>query len=101
MQNYFRCGGEFITCAHSSYHTKNVDCRFFTGIYGYEYGHRWAAYCSTRRQILYMQVCLRFLWGYGLATRYVERIANHHIRMASLCICSLSGIGAIVLYWMN
>jgi len=40
------------------------------------------------------------LLGYWLATRYVERIANHHIRRASLCICSLSGMGAIALYFL-
>ena len=41
------------------------------------------------------------LMGYWLATRYVDRIASHHIRIALLCICSLSGIGAISLYWMQ
>jgi len=41
------------------------------------------------------------LLGYWLATRYVERIASHHIRLVSLCICSFSGIGAIALYWMG
>ena len=30
----------------------------------------------------------------------VLSVANHHIRMASLYICSLSGIGAIALYFL-
>ena len=41
------------------------------------------------------------LLGYWLAAHYVDRIASHHIRIALLCICSFSGIGAISLYWMQ
>jgi len=72
-----------------------VSCILSLLVQGYT-GHM-----SWHHFMLTLPLIPAMLLGYWLATRYVERIANHHIRVASLCICSLSGIGAIALYWMS
>ncbi len=61
----------------------------------------YTGYMSWHHLSLTLPLIPAMCLGYWLATRYVERIANRHIRIASLCICSLSGMGAIALYWMN
>ncbi|MBL4782391.1 MAG: sulfite exporter TauE/SafE family protein [Porticoccaceae bacterium] len=61
----------------------------------------YTGYMSWHHFILTLPLIPAMLLGYWLATRYVERIASHHIRLVSLCICSLSGIGAIALYWLG
>ncbi|OUS15348.1 permease [Gammaproteobacteria bacterium 50_400_T64] len=72
-----------------------VSCILSLLVQGYT-GHM-----SWHHFMLTLPLIPAMLLGYWLATRYVEHVSNHHIRMASLCICSLSGIGAIVLYWMS
>jgi len=71
-----------------------VSCMMSLLVQGY------TGYMSWHHFTLTLPLIPPMLLGYWLATRYVERIANHHIRLASLCICSLSGIGAITLYWL-
>lgn len=71
-----------------------VSCIFSLMVQGYT-GHM-----SWYHLSLALPLIPATLLGYWLATRYVERIASHHIRVASLCICSLSGIAAMVFYWL-
>lgn len=72
-----------------------VSCILSLVVQGY------AGYMSWNHLTLTLPLIPAMFLGYWLATRYVERITNQHIRVASLCICSLSGIGAITLYWMS
>lgn len=39
------------------------------------------------------------LMGFWLATRWVDRISNQHIRIASLLLCSVSGLATVAIYW--
>ena len=41
------------------------------------------------------------LLGFYLAMRWVDRISGQYIRIASLLLCSLSGVATIGLYWRN
>jgi uncharacterized membrane protein YfcA len=38
--------------------------------------------------------------GYWVADRYAHRFPQHHIRTASLIVCGLSGVTAILSYWL-
>ena len=39
------------------------------------------------------------LLGFWVATRWVDRISNQHIRVISLVLCTVSGLAAVAVYW--
>ncbi len=39
------------------------------------------------------------LLGFWLATRWVDVVSSRHIRIVSLVLCTLSGVGTMITYW--
>ncbi len=56
-------------------------------------------YMSAHHLLLTLPLIPASLLGFWVSTRWVEHISNQHIRIASLLLCSISGLAAIAGYW--
>ncbi|RLA45360.1 MAG: sulfite exporter TauE/SafE family protein [Gammaproteobacteria bacterium] len=58
-----------------------------------------AGYMNWHHLQLSLPLIPATLLGFWLATRWVDKISSQHIRVASLVLCTVSGIAAIAIYW--